>query len=46
MATAATSTAYPYSRDQRFFTRMAIGMALFVVFAFGQWALRDRKSVV
>ncbi|ABD24537.1 conserved hypothetical protein [Novosphingobium aromaticivorans DSM 12444] len=44
MATAATSTAYPYSRDQRFFTRMAIGMALFVVFAFGQWALRGFSS--
>ncbi|MFN3458624.1 MAG: adenylate cyclase [Novosphingobium sp.] len=45
MATAAiNTTAYPYSRDQRFFTRMAIGMAVFVVFAFGQWALRGMSS--
>lgn len=44
MATAAINAAYPYSRDQRFFTRMAIGMALFVVFAFGQWALRGMTS--
>lgn len=44
MATAATSTAYPYSRDQRFFTRMAIGMAAFITFAFAQWALRGFVS--
>ena len=44
MATAAINTVYPYSRDQRFFTRMAIGMAVFVVFAFGQWALRGMAS--
>lgn len=40
MATAAINNAYPYSRDQRFFTRMAIGMAAFIVFGFAQWALR------
>lgn len=44
MATAAINYAYPYSRDQRFFTRMAIGMAVFVVFAFGQWAVRGFVS--
>lgn len=44
MATAALSDTYPYSRDQRFFTRMAIGMALFVVFGFAQWALRGFVS--
>ncbi len=40
MATAAISPSYPYLRDQRFFTRMAIGMAAFIVFGFAQWALR------
>lgn len=40
MATVALPTAYPYTRDQRFFTRMAAGMAAFIVFAFAQWALR------
>lgn len=44
MATAAIDKTYPYSRDQRFFTRMAIGMAVFVVFAFGQFALRGMSS--
>lgn len=40
MATATITNAYPYSRDQRFFTRMAAGMAAFIVFGFAQWALR------
>lgn len=31
-------------RDQRFFTRMAIGLAAFIVFAFAQWALRGFVS--
>lgn len=44
MATAAINTAYPYSRDQRFFTRMAIGITAFVVFGFAQWALRGFVS--
>lgn len=44
MATAAINTAYPYSRDQRFFTRMAIGMTAFIVFGFAQWALRGFVS--
>ena len=44
MATAAINYAYPYSRDQRFFTRIAIGIAVFVVFAFAQWALRGFVS--
>ncbi|MBB3859831.1 hypothetical protein GGQ88_001092 [Novosphingobium hassiacum] len=48
MATASISGTYPYTRDQRFFVRMAVGMSAFIVFAFGQWALRgfvDAKSV-
>lgn len=44
MATATIQHAYPYARDQRFFTRMAIGLAVFVVLAFGQWALRGMSS--
>ncbi|MDT0506537.1 adenylate cyclase [Novosphingobium sp. MMS21-SN21R] len=44
MATAAIGKTYPYARDQRFFTRMAIGMAAFIVFGFAQWALRGFVS--
>ena len=44
MATAAISNVYPFARDQRFFVRMSIGMAVFVVFAFAQWALRGFVS--
>ncbi|MBA4355782.1 MAG: adenylate cyclase [Novosphingobium sp.] len=44
MTTAAIATSYPYTRDQRFFTRMAIGMAAFIVFGFAQWALRGFVS--
>lgn len=29
-----------YRQDQAFFLRLAVGIAVFVVFAFGQWALR------
>ncbi len=48
MASAAIPDPYPYTRDQRFFVRMAVGMSAFIVFAFGQWALRgfvDAASV-
>ena len=44
MTTATLSPSYPYLRDQRFFTRMAIGMAAFIVFGFAQWALRGFVS--
>lgn len=40
MATAAQSTNYPYTRDQDFFAKMAIGIAALIVFGFAQWALR------
>lgn len=44
MATAANSYAYIYTRDQRFFARMAIGLTAFIIFAFAQWGLRGFVS--
>lgn len=44
MATAPISHSYPYSHDQRFFTRLAAGMTAFIVFGFAQWALRGFVS--
>ncbi|MCX7285697.1 MAG: adenylate cyclase [Novosphingobium sp.] len=44
MATAAASDAYPHTRDQRFFARLAMGLAAFIVFAFAQWGLRGFVS--
>lgn len=44
MATAASSYAYSHLQDQRFFARLAIGLAVFIVFAFAQWALRGFVS--
>lgn len=44
MATAAAFNTYPYIRDQRFFARLAIGVAAFIVFAFAQWGLRGFVS--
>ncbi|MET0587101.1 MAG: adenylate cyclase [Novosphingobium sp.] len=36
----ATVAAAPYSGDQRFFSRMAIGIAIFILFGFAQFAAR------
>lgn len=40
MATAAQPINYPYTRDQDFFAKMAMGIAALIVFGFAQWALR------
>jgi len=36
--------ARPYSEDQPFFIKLAIGFALFIVFGFGQWAARGMAN--
>ncbi len=42
MATAAAPNPAGYSADQPFFVRMAVGLAVFIVFAFAQHALMGR----
>ena len=44
MTTAAMTPSYTAVHDQRFFTRLAIGMAAIIVFSFAQWALRGFVS--